>query len=68
MNEQKKPEIVFMPGCFDDFEGTPEELAELIADLNRMVETGEFFENCQPATEEEVEMLEKILDQRQKRQ
>lgn len=28
-----KPEIEFAPGCFDDFDGTQEELDALIAEL-----------------------------------
>lgn len=44
MTEQKKPEIVFMPGCFDSFEGTQEELDEMIAEIKRMAESGELFE------------------------
>jgi hypothetical protein len=40
--------LVFAPGCFDSFEGTQEELDALIADINRMVESGELFENSQP--------------------
>jgi hypothetical protein len=30
--------IVFEPGCFDDFEGTQEELDELVAELQSMFE------------------------------
>lgn len=41
-------ELVFAPGCFDSFEGTQEELDELIADINRMVASGELFEKSQP--------------------
>ena len=39
---EKKMKIVFVPGCFDDFDGSQEELNELIAEINRMVDTGEF--------------------------
>ena len=42
----KKPELVFMPGCFDGFEGTQEELDELTAEIQRMFETGELFEQA----------------------
>lgn len=66
MTEKKKPEIVFMPGCFDNFEGTQEELDEMIAEINRLLETGEFFEQStliefddlvDEFTEEELEYL-----------
>lgn len=43
-----KVELVFAPGCFDSFEGTQAELDELIADISRMVASGELFENSQP--------------------
>ena len=36
MKEEKKPEIVFAPGCFDSFEGTQEELDELMKEIQEM--------------------------------
>lgn len=59
----KKPELVFMPGCFDNFEGSQEELDELIAEIQRMVDTGEIFEKSVPLEDiemddEDVEMIE----------
>lgn len=61
MSDAKKPELVFAPGCFDDFDGTAEELAELIEQLHAMAESGELFENATPLTEEEeAEYLEKL--------
>ena len=61
---EKKPEVVFMPGCFDNFEGTQEELDELMAEIHRMVETGELFEKAVPVEDidlddEDIEMIEK---------
>jgi hypothetical protein len=66
-DEQKKPEIVFAPGCFDSFEGTQEELEEMIAEITRMAETGELFEKSRVVDldelmEEEPEWAEKIID------
>lgn len=40
-NEPKKLKIHFAPGCFDDFDGTQEELDALIAQLTEMFESGE---------------------------
>ena len=40
MTDEKKPEIVFAPGCFDSFEGTQEELDELVAEIQRLVDSG----------------------------
>lgn len=48
MTQEKKPEIVFMPGCFDNFEGTQEELDEMVAEIQRLVDTGEIFEKAEP--------------------
>lgn len=71
--EKKKPEIVFAPGCFDNFDGTQEELDELLTEIKRLVETGEIFEKAQPVdieammeefTEEEIaEILKEIEDE-----
>lgn len=36
--------VVFAPGCFDQFEGTQEELDEMIAQITAMAESGELLE------------------------
>ncbi len=33
MTEEKKMKIEFAPGCFDNFEGTQEELDKMVADI-----------------------------------
>lgn len=53
-DKNKKPEIIFIPGCFDNFEGTPEELEELIAEIKRMADSGELFENVHAVTLDEL--------------
>lgn len=45
-DKEVKPEIVFAPGCFDNFEGTQEELDELLAEIHRLVDSGELFERA----------------------
>ena len=71
-DEIEKPEnpeeikIVFAEGCFDNFEGTQEELDELLAEINRMVTSGEIFEKSRPVDldtmdPEEALMLAKAL-------
>ena len=68
MNEHDKPmKIEFAPGCFDDFEGTQEELNELIADLKNMVTSGTLWENTLPVDDKEEEELIKLLAQKQAR-
>lgn len=47
-DEQPKIKIVFMDGCFDDFDGTQEELDEMIAHIMEMAESGELLENSMP--------------------
>ena len=46
MSEDKKIKIEFAPGCFDNFNGTQEELDEFLAEISRMIESGEFFEDA----------------------
>lgn len=40
-----KMKIIFSDGCFDNFNGTQEELDELVSELQRMAEDGTLFEN-----------------------
>lgn len=43
----KKPtKIEFAPGCFDNFEGTQEELDALISEIQRMADSGELEEHA----------------------
>lgn len=42
----KATKIEFAPGCFDSFEGTQEELDELVKEIHRMFESGELEENA----------------------
>lgn len=65
--ENKKLEIVFAPGCFDGFEGTQEELDELIAEIHRKFESGEAFDEAVPLTEEGSIELGEMLDNIEKR-
>ena len=41
----KKMKIEFAPGAFDTFDGTQEELDALVAELERMAESGELEAN-----------------------
>lgn len=36
MTEEKKLKITFAPGCFDGFEGTQEELDEMIGEITKI--------------------------------
>jgi hypothetical protein len=48
-NERKLPsgmKLVFAPGCFDQFDGTQEELDALIKEIEEAFESGEAFTNA----------------------
>ena len=73
MNEPNKPkQVIFAPGCFDDFDGTQEELDALVKEITEMVDSGEIFDQAKvidyeemvlSLTEEEInEMIEDIED------
>ena len=64
----KELKIVFAPGCFDDFDGTQEELDELVAEIKKMAERGEIDENARQLSKEEEEEILLLLSQREKRQ
>ena len=57
-----KPKVVFAPGCFDNFEGTQEELDAMIAEINQLVESGEFFDQAVSIDELTDEEKEDFLD------
>lgn len=50
----KKIEIKFVPGCFDSFSGSQEELDELMAEIQKMADSGELFEKSQPLDIDEL--------------
>ena len=47
-----KIKLKFAPGCFDNFEGTQEDLDKIIEYLRGVAETGEIFENLTPVDTE----------------
>jgi hypothetical protein len=66
MTEEKKITVEFAPGAFDSFEGTQEELEELIAEITRMAQSGELMEKGRAVDfdelmEEDPEYAEKIM-------
>jgi hypothetical protein len=61
-----KVEIVFAPGCFDNFDGTQEELDEFLASIHAMVESGEIFEKARlidfdDPSEEDMEVIKHLM-------
>ena len=67
MTEEKKAlKLEFAPGCFDSFEGTQEELDDLMAEIQRMFDSGEMEANSTPVDideliEEEPEYALKLM-------
>lgn len=60
-------EVIFVPGCFDDFEGTQEELDALVEQIKSAVESGDALENSSPIdtselTDEDITKLEQVLE------
>lgn len=57
MTEEKKLTVTFAPGCFDSFEGTQEELDEMIAMIESAVANGELLEDSEELSDEVFEEL-----------
>lgn len=67
-DEPPKLKVVFAEGCFDNFDGTQEELAEFIAEIHKMAEDGTIMDNSELLTDEQVEELKKEMGNRGTRQ
>lgn len=51
----KEYKIRFAPGAFDNFEGTQEELNDLVAEIKNMAINGDLIENSHPV---DMDLLE----------
>ena len=66
--DKKKVEVVFAPGCFDNFDGTQEELDQLIKEIQEGAENGTLFEKSNPVSIESLmenlseEKVEELLN------
>jgi hypothetical protein len=58
MTEKKPLKVVFDPGCFDNFDGTQEELDEFVKQIQEFAESGLLFENSVELTDEDIEELD----------
>jgi alkanesulfonate monooxygenase SsuD/methylene tetrahydromethanopterin reductase-like flavin-dependent oxidoreductase (luciferase family) len=63
-----KLKVIFAEGCFDDFDGTPDELAEMIAELHRMAADGTIMDNATPLDDDQIEELNEAKSRREQRQ
>ena len=68
MTEPKDLKIEFAPGCFDNFEGTQEELQEMIAMLHQMVADGTLDENATPLDPDDEEFVKAMQEKTRTRQ
>ena len=50
-DENKPMKVTFAEGCFDSFDGTQEELDELVAKIQEMAASGELAERAVPVDE-----------------
>jgi hypothetical protein len=58
MTEKKPLKVIFDPGCFDNFDGTQEELDEFVKQIREFAESGLLFENSVELTDEDIEELD----------
>lgn len=68
----KEIKVEFAPGCFDAFEGTQEELNDLMAEIQRLAESGELFEegnivDVEELDDEEFESMQAMISKSQGR-
>lgn len=56
-----KINITFMPGCFDNFEGTQEELDELIREIQRLADSGDLLENVEAIDDSYIQPITRVL-------
>lgn len=71
MADKSDIKVEFAPGCFDDWDGTQEELDQLMAEIKRMAQTGELEKNSlsleeilDELDEEQTSELERMLESR----
>jgi hypothetical protein len=57
--DEPKPKlkVVFAEGCFDGFEGTQEELAEMVAEIHQMAQDGTIMDGAVRLSDEELAEL-----------
>ena len=63
-----KVKVVFAPGCFDDFDGTQDELNAFVAEINQMAQDGTIMDGAKIMSEEEIEALKAEMAKKEPRQ
>lgn len=64
--EDTEMKVVFAPGCFDSFEGSQEELDEMMAEIMAMVADGSIHDKATPVDfddldDDDVEAITEML-------
>ena len=63
-----KLKVIFAEGCFDNFDGTQEELADFIAEIQNMANNGTLMDGAVELKDDESEALHNLLKSREIRQ
>lgn len=68
MSEKKLPNgltLVFAPGCFDNFQGTQEELDDLVREIEEKMADASFLDAAMPLQDEALSEIDAdtLLDQ-----
>ena len=60
-NEKNVSKVIFHPGCFDNFEGTQEELDELVKNIQELFASGDIWRGDFDITELTNEEAEEAM-------
>lgn len=65
---KKKPSVIFAPGCFDTFDGTQDELTQLMQEIELAALDGSLFKDSaavdiESLSEQDPEFAEQLLKQ-----
>lgn len=64
---KKTMEVIFVPGCFDDFEGTQEELDMFVEMIQNMAKDGSLLENTIITEDDDTADIEQLFDENKPR-
>jgi len=64
--DPKDIKIEFAPGCFNEFEGTQEELNALMAEITAKVRSGELLKESEPLDfdDEDMDYIQELIDKK----
>lgn len=56
-NKTEIKKVIFMPGCFDDFEGNQEELDEMMKEIEKLALSGELLHLSEEISDDIEEII-----------